>query len=258
MFYVEPSAGAVQEIVARWPAFRVDTEYRDLLAILFRSVELFHPGAKTVLLTDERTPLEALSADTEVVRCRVDRDRVVHSRLLAQIAYLRHRAGKSAVVFLDPDIIVNADLTPLLVEEFDVALTYRDLPEMPINDGVIVVNARAGRAGLRFLKRVRSIYDRYCADDPYWFGSQRAFIAALGKQFANRSSDVIEVRRCRVRLLPCEQWNFSPEHNEEENAAELRNKYILHFKGERKSLMPLYWEKHISHTQPRPADGNPA
>jgi hypothetical protein len=206
------------------------------------------PGAKTILLTDERTPLGALPANVEVVRCSVDRDRVVHSRLLAHIDYLRDRAGESAVVFLDPDVIVNADLTPLLAEEFDVALTYRDLPQMPINDGVIVINARAARAGLRFLNRVRSIYDRHCADDPYWFGSQRALIAALGTRFADRRSDLIRVRRCRVRLLPCEQWNFSPEPDQHAIAAELGDKYILHFKGERKPLMPLYWDKHIGHT----------
>jgi hypothetical protein len=258
VFYVEPTAAAAREIVARFPAFRLDSEYRDLLAILFGSVELFHPGAKTILLTDEATSLEALPANTEVVRCRVDRDQVVHSRLLAQIEYLRDRAGKSAVVFLDPDVIVNSDLTPLLAEEFDVALTYRDLPQMPINDGVIVINARVGGAGLRFLKRVRSIYDRHCADDPYWFGSQRAFIAALGERFASRRSDVIDVHRCRVRLLPCEQWNFSPEPDEQAIAAELRDKYILHFKGERKSLMPLYWDKHVSPTQGRLAVADPA
>jgi hypothetical protein len=258
VFFVEPSADAEREIVSRVPAFRAYSGYRGLLTILFRSVELFHPAARTVVLTDERTPLASLPVNATVVRCPVDRDRIMHSRLLAQIDYLRHQAGNSAVVFLDPDIIVNADLTPLLAEDFDIALTYRDLPQMPINDGVIVLNAGRRRGGLRFLERVRSIYDRHCADDPYWFGSQRAYIAALGKKFAHRRSDIIDVRRSRVRLLPCEQWNFSPGHEEQAMAADLRDKYVLHFKGERKWMMPLYWQKHVRGISSRLAPGKPA
>jgi hypothetical protein len=249
VFHVEPSSSAVREITARFPGFRTDTDYRNLLTILFRSVEVSHPGAKTVVLTDDRTPRDALPAHSEVVRVPVDPDRVMYSRLLAYIEYLRDHAGSSAVLFLDPDIIVNADLSATSSEKFDIALTYRDLPQMPINDGVILINRGRRDAGLRFLERVRSIYDREFSDDPYWFGSQRAFIAALGRRFAQRRSDAIRVGGVRVRLLPCDQWNFSPELDEQAITTAHPDKRILHFKGDRKRLMPLYWQEHFGRRQ---------
>lgn len=253
-FYAEPSAVGVNEIVTRFPSFSTDTDYQNLLAILFRSVELFQPDAKMAVLTDEYAQLDSLPPDVAIVRLPIDPDRVVHSRLTAQIEYLRTHAETSPVVFLDPDIIINADLRPLVAEAtFDVALTYRDLPDMPINDGVIVINGGPGQEGLRFLELVRSVYDRQFAGDPYWFGHQRALIATLGKsRFALRPSNDIRLDGIRVRLLPCDQWNFSPE-DERAFAQGLRDKRILHFKGERKALMSLYWQKYLDPAKTTPS-----
>jgi hypothetical protein len=110
-FYAEPSAVGVNEIVTRFPSFSTDTDYQNLLAILFRSVELFQPDAKMAVLTDEYAQLDSLPPDVAIVRLPIDPDRVVHSRLTAQIEYLRTHAETSPVVFLDPDIIINADLS---------------------------------------------------------------------------------------------------------------------------------------------------
>ena len=154
--------------------------------------------------------------------------------------------GTSPVVFLDSDVIVNADLGPLLAEEFDVALTYRDHPNTPVNGGVIIVKGGAHGSGLRFLERVRSIFDQEFSSARLWWGDQRALIAAVGhERFAHRQADTVEVDGTRVRLLPCDRYNFSPADDEQAIAAELGDKCILHFKGARKRLMPLYWASYL-------------
>ncbi len=241
-FHFEPSAAAL----ARIPTSCRDADYRLLLATLFRSAWLFHPGAKAAILSDERTPLDSLSPQIDIIRGLVDPDRVLYSRRLAQIDYVLHHAGESPVVFLDADMIVNGDLKPVVAEEFDVALTYRDHRRTPINGGACFIKGGAEGAGRRFLERVQSIYAKKFSAEQDWWGEQRALIAAVGHdRFKLRPHDVIDVDGVRILLLPCDSYNFSPENDDHAISRELGDKRILHFKGERKRLMPMYWEKYL-------------
>lgn len=246
-FHVEPSAPALDKISASCHEFNAETDYRRLLGILFRSIQLFHPGATQVVLSDERTALNSLPPEIAVRRSAVDPDRVMYSRLLAQIDYVRNHGSDSGVVFLDSDMIVNADLRPLLDADFDVALTYRDHPRMPLNGGVIFIKGGPHGAGLRFLERVRSLYAERFSAAGHWWGDQQALIAAVGhERFAQRIADWLMLDGVRMRLLPCEQYNFTPPNSISAIAAELPAKAILHFKGACKRLMPLYWNTHLA------------
>ena len=51
-----------------------------------------------------------------------------------------------------------------------------------------------------------------------------------------------EVDGCRILMLPCDTYNFSPDNRFAEVAAYRSDKVILHFKGERKRLMGPYWQ----------------
>src|SRR5262245_17858497 len=88
-FHVEPGAEALVKIADSCSAFHAETDYRRLMRILFESAELFHPGVVRAVLTDERTPFESLPADVTIRRAAVDPARVMYSRLVAQIDYLR-------------------------------------------------------------------------------------------------------------------------------------------------------------------------
>ena len=57
---------------------------------------------------------------------------------------------------------------------------------------------------------------------------------------------VIDVDGCRVLLLPCDTYNFSPENKYKEICSALSEKVVLHFKGERKRLMPHFWKAWIN------------
>jgi len=242
-FHVEPGESALAKLARTRRTSDAPSDYRLLLEILFSSALLFHPDAVTALLSDERTQFRPRLTNASLLRLPVDPTRVMFSRLVGQIDYLRNHAGASPVVFLDSDVIVNADLRPLLAEEFDVALTYRDHARTPLNGGVVIAR---GESAVRFLERVRSIYAEQFSSARLWWGDQRALIAAIGHdRFEHRESDTIEIDGSRIRLLPCDEYNFSPPNDERAIAQELGDKFILHFKGDRKRLMPLYWERYL-------------
>jgi hypothetical protein len=258
-FHVEPSAAAKERIAASCSAYHADTDYQSLLDILFRSARLFHPEVRCAVLTDERTPFDSLSGDIAIHRFQVDPDRVMFSRLLAQIEYVQQQVADDAVVFLDSDMIVNSPGDELTRADCDLMLTYRDHPEMPLNGGVISLPAGSHAGALRFLERVCVLYAECFADAQHWWGDQHALIAAVGHEaFRRRTSDRLTVDHVRLGFLPCNQFNYSPENWILEVTSELTDKKILHFKGERKRLMPLYWDLHLAGRERAAAPPDPA
>jgi hypothetical protein len=246
-FHVAPSQEGADRIERACSAFHAENDYLALLDILFRSSELQNAAAQSAVLTDVATDMASLENRVTVIRAPVDPDRVMFSRMLSQIDYLDRRAATDDVAFVDSDMIINASLATVFAEDFDIALSYRNNPEMPINGGVIFVKGGRAAAAARLLRRVCQSYaDKFFAQ-AHWWGDQRALIDVIGHdRFARRTSDRLTVDGVKVRLLPCERYNFSPENELRAIARPLRDKVILHFKGERKRLMPLYWQAHLA------------
>ena len=246
-FHVAPTQEGTERIERACSAFRAENDYVTLLDILFRSSSLQDATAQGAVLTDLATDMTALENGVTVIRRPVDPDRVMLSRMQSQIEYLERRAADHDVAFVDSDMIINASLGAVFSQDFDLALTYRDEPEMPINGGVIFVKGGRAPAAASFLRQVCDCYASKFAGQAHWWGDQRALIDVLGhERFAKRTADVFSVAGVKVRLLPCEQYNFSPENKFRAIAAPLSDKVILHFKGERKRLMPLYWQAHLA------------
>jgi hypothetical protein len=245
-FHVEPSKAAAEAINRSCRTFHAEQDYLSLLDLLFRSARLHDRTAECVVLTDVATAMP-LEDRVRVVRAPVDADRVMFSRLQAQIKLLEESRDDCDRAFLDADMLINRPLAPLFDDDFDLGLTYRANAEMPINGGVILVKRGRRAAAIEFLSRVCEVYATHYADQQHWWGDQRALIDVLGRErFDRRSLDKVNVGGVAVRLLPCDEYNFSPENEPRCIAAPLRDKVILHFKGERKRLMPLYWEAHLA------------
>lgn len=225
-------------------------DYMGVLAQSFESARLRAPGARTLLLTDEATKVPQSVGVDEVVREPLDRDRLMYERMRMQSRFLQRRDPGRATVFTDSDVVVNLDPVAVFAEDFDVGLTWRPgFPDAPFNGGMIFV--APGEAGARFFAEALRCYDAladgaarkglFPRDLRGWWGDQFALAAMVGyRDFAERLAEGgIAVNGVRVRFFPCETHNFTLEAQNYPTAV-LRQKYFIHFKGNRKALQSQY------------------
>ena len=189
--------------------------------IMVASARRAAPGARIVHLADERSP--PVDGVDDTVRLPYDGEHLMTFRL----AHFSNFAPCDAV-FLDTDVVVQKDLSPLFDREFDVALTRRenagldpqgrDVADlMPYNTGVMLSRP----SGWDFWHNVL----RYCETLPdelrRWWGDQYAVKA------------VAEVAPLNVCELPCDLYNYSPATDTED----LGGRFVVHYKGNRKPWM---------------------
>lgn len=189
--------------------------------IMVASVRLAMPGARIVHLADEGTP--AVEGADEVRRLAYDGVFLMPFRL-RQFAEL----SPCDAVFLDTDIVVQKDLTPLFDGEFDVALTRREnigvdpsgidvAKAMPYNTGVMLSKP----SGWDFWRNAWKHCESFPEEGRKWWGDQYAVKA------------IAEIAPLRILELPCEIYNYSPAAESED----VRERFVVHYKGERKSWM---------------------
>jgi hypothetical protein len=178
------------------------------------------------------------------VEAPVDHGALMLSRAEAQLQWVEERDFTRPLVLLDSDILVAAPLGALFAEDFDVAVTWRASPEMPINGGLLLLNGRRPEVARRFFRRFVAVYrQRHTGANASWYGDQLALRDCVGIAQAQMAQQpVADVDGCRVRLLPCATHNFSPDNSFAAIASGLPGIQVLHFKGQRKRLMRPYWD----------------
>lgn len=223
--------------------------YMRMLDLLFRSVRMFHPGAPCTLLTSPTTAVAGIRGRVRRVDCPVDHAKLMLSRARAQLAHVEASDFARPIVLLDSDILLRASMAPLFDADFDVALTWRPSAAMPINGGLIVLNNRRPDTARAFCRRFVACYaSRYSAGgNDGWYGDQHALreIVGLTAQELPRTAR-IDRDGCRLLLLPCDRWNFSPDNRLAAIADGLPDKVVLHFKGQRKRLMEPFWSTFLA------------
>jgi hypothetical protein len=219
-------------------------------ALSFEGAARRAPHARRVLLTDELTHVPDNYKVDDVIRKPVRVDRLMYERMLLQEQFLAARPSDRATVFMDVDIVTNRDPAEIFIEDFDIGLTWRpELPDSPINGGLIFVGA--GPRGLTFFQEMIRCYDALasdaalaplCPDDlRAWWGDQFALAAMVGyRNLGRHKPDQMTVGGVHVRLLPCQEYNFTPESGDRYSADFLDSRYFLHFKGNRKPLLAEY------------------
>ena len=224
-----------------------DIDYATVLAQSFESASLRAPAARRMLLTDETTKAPP---GVEAQRHGLDRNRLMYERMRLQQSYLEGREDGRATVLMDSDVVVNLDPAAVFAEDFDVGLTWRPgFPDAPFNGGMIFV--APGAAGRQFFAQARACYDAladraaqtgaFPGDIRAWWGDQFALAALVGyRHFAERRQEGLSVNGVRVRFFPCETHNFTLEASTRYSTATLRQKYFIHFKGNRKALQSQY------------------
>lgn len=221
--------------------------YIGMIDMMFQSARKFHPGSCCTVLTDEATRLEALSSRYSRINCTVRREKMMFDRMTAQFEFVRAYDFSLPIFLVDSDVLINNSLDSVFQHDFDIGLTWRHDSKMPINGGVIILNNRRPDAIRRFFSLFHEIYSKKYADRADWYGDQYALRDCIGMTAEEMASHqgMIEMQGCRILLLPCEQYNFSPNNSIPTIASRFRDKFVLHFKGERKLLMRLYWQAHL-------------
>jgi hypothetical protein len=167
-------------------------------------------------------------------------------RTRAQLSFLESCDFQCPIVLIDSDIVINGPLDDLFAMDFDVGLTWRNDPEMPLNGGVLFLGHRRPAAGRAFFRRFFEIYAERYAEHEKWYGDQLALRDCLTAPIVDlRSPRVVEEQGCRILVAPCDAYNYSPPNRAKVIARRIKGRPILHFKGARKRLMRPYWETHL-------------
>jgi len=158
-------------------------DHKVMIEQFFKSASVHHPDCKKVVLSDFDTDLSFLDKDVEVNRYKVDKSKIMFSRMTTQIAYLESHDFSINIILLDYDILINANLEPLFQKKFDIGLTYRkDLVfrKMPINGGIIFLKKNSKSKGIWFLEKVYSVYRSKYYSKKDWYGDQYSLIYVVG------------------------------------------------------------------------------
>jgi hypothetical protein len=221
-------------------------EHKDYLShidMMFRSARMFHPDIAATILTDSYTDLTGVSSPFKRVARQMDPRRLMLERAVAELQYVSESSLKAPIIFLDSDILMNGSIVELCREEFDVALTWRVDRNMPINGGFMILNPHRPEMAKRFFTGFVRIYQEHYAESSHWFGDQLALRDCIGLSYEEMAvKETVEIDGCRVRLLSCETYNFSPANQYGAICTSLAGKVVLHFKGERKRLMAPFWK----------------
>lgn len=252
-FHVDLDEKSVNNVKKSHGLFNDQHDYVAMIDCLFKSASIFNPDCKKVVLTNQQTDFSSLKSQAHLFRTNIDLSKVTPSKVRAQVEYIKSHNFDSNLIFIDSDIIVNSNLDALFQQDFDVALTYIDKENMPINAGVVLINKNSKEKAIEFLEKV-DVLCRTKYSTETWWGDQLALIDAVGTElFRQRQSDTIytEPEGIKVLLLPCDVYNFAPHPPDKVSsvASELRNRKIIHFRGDRKRYMNLYWTTYLAHKE---------
>ena len=230
--------------------------YHILIDLMFRSAKVFHPSCRRVMLSDRESNFDYLNPENEESGIEIFRNQLepnapmMYSRLASQINYVKAHGASTDLVTLDSDILINGNVEDVFKEDFDVALTYRSREDMPINWGVSFISHRRPEKVIGFLEKVLEVYKaEYFTNSDFWC-DQYALMDVVGEErFFNRQSNWLEIEGAKIRLLPCEVYNYSPEDEAKSVIRPFSREKLLHFKGNRKRFIETYWNAYLAHLE---------
>lgn len=193
--------------------WRADT-YMELLALQRETCR--RVGHRHVVVTDaELTGYDTLKAELSAP--------LMHALIDGQLAYLEQWNDQHPVVLLDIDCLVVRDLGKAFDGSFDIAVTRREHPTQPIQNGAIYLAPGSRHAIRKILGRTRALCEE-------WWGSDQVALAqALGP--IPRTTRTEWRHQARVAFLPTELHNFSSKNGVPKTVP---GRFVFHFKGDTK------------------------
>jgi hypothetical protein len=217
-----------------------------MLNILLSSAKRITPSVYMTILTTESTDLSAVSSFNRV-NFDINFSHLMLERTRAQCSYLESNLGSHPIAMLDSDIIVNRDLTPLFLEDFDIGLTWRQQSQMPFNGGAIFINNIRPEHSRHFFRKLTAIYEQFNSNDFEWYGDQYA-LANLINLESNEflTTDNVYIDDVTVRMLNAELYNYTPKSRITNLTLCNADEKILHFKEKSRRFMQPFWQHHVA------------
>ncbi|EPS67115.1 hypothetical protein M569_07663 [Genlisea aurea] len=227
-----------------------------ILNIFINFIKISMPRSSVIILTD---PISELKLQRDMVMIQpikgeYSRDKLMLQRIRSYIAFLEMRLQKQEIrthyVFTDSDMAVVGDLSTIFAEypNFDLAVTFRNNKEQPLNSGFIAV--RGTIEGIQrakaFLEQVLKIYSSKFGRASRMLGDQLALAWTIrsdpnfdARRFSAGDAFVDRIGGATVLFLPCSTYNWTPP----EGAGQFHGMPldVVHFKGSRKRLMVESW-----------------
>ncbi|XP_022886304.1 uncharacterized protein LOC111402313 [Olea europaea var. sylvestris] len=245
-----------------------DTSYNKIersmaiLDVFINFIQVTMPQSDVIILTDPASelPLHRDKVTIHPIQGEYSRDKLMLQRIRSYIAFLEIRLEKQSqmqgqvhhYIFTDSDIAVVNDLGQIFADysNFDLALTFRNNKEQPLNSGFIAVRGTA-EGILRakaFLQEVLKVYSSKFMKASRMLGDQLALFWVVKSQpsfdvrrFARREAFIDEIGGASVLFLPCSSYNWTPPEGAGQFHGMPLDVKVVHFKGSRKRLMLESW-----------------
>ncbi|GAA0143477.1 phosphatase [Lithospermum erythrorhizon] len=233
-----------------------------VLNVFINFIQITMPQSEVIILSDPSSEL-MVRRDRVIVHPipgEYSRDKLMLQRIRSYIAFLRSRLQEHSeknrrlhhYIFTDSDIAVVDNLGNIFDDftNFDVALTFRNNKQQPLNSGFIAVKGTIEgitRAKV-FLQEVLQVYTSRYMKASRMLGDQLALAWVVKShpsfdagRFTRKEPFLDKIGGTLVLFLPCLSYNWTPP----EGAGQFRGMpldvKIVHFKGSRKRLMLESW-----------------
>lgn len=244
--YIALSKQEIQNIKRITPTF-LDFPAEILMRILFKSIDRVHPNAAKFVLTDLETPIS--NFDNVTIKRYPRRKGVISSQISGYLNFMKEWDRKDPLIFIDWDMILQRDLTPIFADPCDIMLTCREIrnDQTPINTGLIIIPVESS---LKICDLFQDVLNELRDNPEYstseWVGDQ-LFLSNLLKDIVEKNtSGIFDYQGLKIKILDCNEYNFTPLYGSEKRY--YPDKFVVHFKGSRKSLMVDYWNSFFCNT----------
>lgn len=206
---------------------RGDEGYLELIRLAFASAR--NHDYETFLVGDVEL------GDTNIRFLRENEPLLMNWVLAAQLLYIESPFFTQDTVLFSPDALINKPLEPVFRQGFDVAVTDRVSKICPINNGVIFIKPENKKRIAAMWRKCLEICKSYPQEKQEWWGDQQSLYDFLQRGYDKEIG-------VKVKTLPCHTYNASPSNRAEVEEGMLDDAFIIHLKGNRKTLMGEYWK----------------
>ncbi|KAG6427976.1 hypothetical protein SASPL_112224 [Salvia splendens] len=233
-----------------------------ILNVFLNFVQVTMPESHVIILTDPAfdLPLHRDIVTIQPIQGEYSRDKLMLQRIRSYIMFLQTRLEKlkqkqekvTHFIFTDSDIAVVGDLGEIFSNypNFDLALTFRNNKDQPLNSGFIAVRGTADgiQRGVAFLQEVLAVYSSKFMQASRMLGDQLALAWVVKskpnfnmKRFSRGEAFQDMIGGASVLFLPCSLYNWTPPEGAGQFHGMPLDVKVVHFKGSRKRLMLEAW-----------------